>query len=244
MTNLPRLMAVAAALTLLADVGQAFARTHDADAPVIEHTQGGDALQALPRLPAAQRKVVTIYTFRSGVAGVQNAAATDMFANALMQSGAFLVAERAQGADVTAERGLNTTGTQGTILPAQLIFEGVISESNVAQDAHQNAVSIGGLTLNGASQTGKIAIDVRVVDPATGLVLDSLVVSKVVRSTTHGVSGLGAFATSVAAARGYAIPLAPDVATQSTHADGVDEALRACIDAAVLELVTRYGGAN
>ena len=240
MTHLPRLMAVAAALTLLADVGQALARTHD-DAPVIEHSQGADALQALPRLPAAERKVVTIYTFRSGVVGVQNAAATDMFVGALMQSGAFLVAERQQGADVAAERGLNTTGAQGAIVPAQLIFEGVISESNPAQDAHQNAVSFGGLTLNGASQTGKIAIDVRVVDPATGLVLDSLVVSKVVRSTTHGVSGLGALASNVAASRGYAIPLAPDVYTQSTHADGVDEALRECIDAAVLELVKRYG---
>jgi len=234
------MFAAAAALAVVFGPAYAFAGSHDNDdAPVVENSPTSSALEALPRLPVAQRKVVTIYQFRSGVAGIQNQAAADMFTNALVESGAFLVAEREMMADLAAEKGLNATGrsdgdsAQHPVAAAQYIFEGAISEDNENQDQSQNSFSLGGMTFGGQSQKGKIAIDVRVVDANTGLVLDSIAISKVIRSQGGGISG------SVSS-----LALAPGITSQTNHNDGVDAAVRACIEAAVLELVKRYGGAS
>jgi curli biogenesis system outer membrane secretion channel CsgG len=107
-----RLFAAASVALLALGAGHAVAGSHnDADAAVVETSQTGDALEALPRLPISQRRIVGIYQFRSGVAGVQNAAAADMFTTALVESGAFMVGERSQlTTDVLAERQLNANG--------------------------------------------------------------------------------------------------------------------------------------
>ena len=227
----------AALVRVLGPGGAAFAGSpDDGAAPVVERSSTSAALEALPRLPVAQRKVVTIYQFRSGVPGIQNQAAADMFTNALMESGAFLVAEREMMADLAAEKGLNATGrstgdsAQHPVAAAQYIFEGTISEDNETQDQTQNQFSLGGMTVGGQSQKGKIAIDVRVVDANTGLVMDSIAITKVIRSSGGGISG------SVSS-----LALAPGITSQSNHTDGIDAAVRACIEAAVLELVKRYG---
>jgi curli biogenesis system outer membrane secretion channel CsgG len=234
------MFAPAAAVLLVLGPGAAFAGSHDdGDAPQVESSGTSAALEALPRLPVAQRKIVTIYQFRSGVAGIQNQAAADMFTNALMESGAFLVAERQMMADLAAEKGLNATGrsdgdsAQHPVAAAQYIFEGAISEDNETQDQSQNSFSLGGITVGGQSQKGKIAIDVRVVDANTGLVMDSIAITKVIRSGGGGISG------SISS-----MSLAPGITSQSNHNDGVDAAVRACIEAAVLELVKRYGGSS
>jgi curli biogenesis system outer membrane secretion channel CsgG len=233
---------------LLAAPGLAVAASHDdGDAPVVESTHTTNALLALPRLPVNQRKVVTIYQFRSGVAEIQNQAATDMFTKALLDSGHFLVAERETlGTDLTTEKVLNATGrstgdsAQHPIVAAQYIFEGTISEADQNEDSTQNDVSIGGMDVGHSSQRGQIAIDVRVVDAQSGLVMDAVTISKVIRSKGDSVSGVGALANSIAGLGGASIPLSPDYSTQTTHNDGVNAALRQCIEAAVLELVERY----
>jgi curli biogenesis system outer membrane secretion channel CsgG len=238
-----------ASAVLLAYPAASFAGSHDNDdAPVVESSRSDNALLSLPRLPVAQRKVVTIYQFRSGVSGIDNQAATDMFTKALLDSGAFLVAEReTMATDLTSEKVLNATGrstgdsAQHPVVAAQYIFEGTLSEENDSQDSTQNDVSVGGMDVNHASQKGKIAIDVRVVDAQTGLVMDAVTVSKVIRATSNGVSGVGGLANSIAGLGGASIPLSPDYSTQTTHNDSVDNALRQCIEAAVLELVKRYG---
>jgi len=241
--------AVAAAAMMLAPAC-ALAGHHDddSDQPVVEHTTTMNALEALPRLPVSQRKVVTIYEFRSGAPGVDPTGLTDRFTNAVMQSGAFLVTERQRlMPDIATEKTLNaegkTTGDTSNqkIAAAQYIFEGVVSASNANQDSQQTSFSLGGATYGNSGQVGKIAITVRVIDADSGLVLDSVVVSKLVRSRAHGISGIGNLANSIAGLGGHSIPLAPDVSTSSSHNEGVDEAVDACIDAAVLELVRRYG---
>jgi curli biogenesis system outer membrane secretion channel CsgG len=236
------------ALALAVIPGRALA---DPDDPVVDHSRTSDRLEALPRLPMNQRKVVTIYQFTSGVPGVSNSALTDMFTTALIKSGAFLVAERERlNADIATEKGLNAHGmstgdtAQHKIAAAQFIFEGTVSESNADQDDSSTTGSIGGLNVGGSHQNGKIAIDVRVVDADSGLVMDSIDVSKMLRSHGSSFSGLGAFANSVAGLGGGSIPLAPDVSHTENHNAGVDEALRACIEAAVLELVHRYSSAS
>ena len=179
-----------AALLLLFGPAAALAGGHsdDDDAPQVEHTKTSSALEQLPRLPVSQRKVVTIYQFKSGVPGIANNALTDMFVNALMESGAFLVAERENLApDIATEKTLNGTGksdgdtAQKKIAAAKFIFSGTVSENNSTQDQTQNTLSLGGMQLGGNNSKGKIAIDVRVYDVDSGLVLDSIVVSKTIQ---------------------------------------------------------------
>jgi curli biogenesis system outer membrane secretion channel CsgG len=244
-----RLAAAAVASLALVLIAGAPAFAQDDDQPQIEHSRTSDALEALPRLPVSERKVVTIYQFSSGVPDVSNSALTDMFTTALIKSGAFLVAERERlPTDIASEKGLNAKGmstgdtASQKVAAAQFIFEGTVSESNENQDSNQNQFSLGGMTAGGQNQVGKIAIDVRVVDVDSGLVLDAIDVSKTIRSRSSGVSGVGALANSIAGLGGQSIPLSPDVSTQTSHNEGVDEALRACIETAVLELVRRYGG--
>ncbi|MFI4975912.1 MAG: CsgG/HfaB family protein [Caulobacterales bacterium] len=233
-----------AALVLTFASGPALAGPDD---PVVDHSSTTSALEALPRLPISQRKVVGVYEFSSGVPGVSNTALTDMFTTALVKSGAFLVGERQHLAtDITSEKALNAEGkstgdtANQKIVALQFIFEGAVTESNANQDSHSASLSVGGMSVDKSHQTGKIAIDVRVVDADTGLVMDAVDVSKLIHSRSSGVSGVGNLANSIAGLHGHSIPLSPDVSSQKTHNDGVDEAVRACIEAAVLVLVHRY----
>lgn len=236
-----------AALTSLS--GAAAARDKHDSAPVVETSDLEAQLAALPRLPASQRKIVTIYEFRSGVPGIVNQALTDMFTSALVKSGAFLVAERQRlTPDIATEKTLNATGrsdgntAQRKLAAAQYIFEGTVSEANQDADSGNHSFSLGGMTVGRQHQRAQIAIDVRVLDVDTGLVLDAVTITKDVRSSGSSVSNIGSLAQSASnLAGGPSIPLSPDASSETTHNEGVDRALRECIDAAVLELVRRYG---
>jgi curli biogenesis system outer membrane secretion channel CsgG len=227
----------------------ALARDRHDSPPTVETNDLEAQLAALPRLPASQRKVVTIYEFRSGVPGVMNQALTDMFTNALVKSGQFLVAERQRlTPDIATEKTLNGTGkttgetAQHKLAAAQYIFEGAVSEANQDAQSNSGGFSLGGMSVGRQHQKGQIAIDVRVLDVDTGLVLDSVTITKDVHSGGSSVSGIGSLAQSASnLAGGPAIPLSPDANVQSSHNEGIDRALRECIDAAVLELARRYG---
>jgi curli biogenesis system outer membrane secretion channel CsgG len=215
----------------------------DDDDPVVDNSRTSDRLESLPRAPLAQRPVVTIYEFRSGVPEVADAALTDMFTTALVKSGQFRVVERqrlAQG--IAQEKQMNAQGmTTGNIAPnkitgASYIFEGAVSEANPNQDSTSGGMSVYGMNMNGNKSAGEIAIDVRVDDANSGEVLDAIDVKKKVKSSGGGVSGVG---NLIGAMGGGYSPVDANVQTQ--HNDGVDAAVRSCIEAAVLELVHRYG---
>jgi curli biogenesis system outer membrane secretion channel CsgG len=214
---------------------------------VVDRSTTSQALAALPPIPYAQRVAVTIYEFRSGVQEVNAATATDMFTTALIKSGQFRVVERERlNQGVVSEKQLNAAGqTTGDTAKVQLrgaqyIFEGIVSEANAAEDTHQASINIGGLNLGHGANRDKIAIDVRIVDAETGDVLDSVDVSKVLNDSTAGIGGTAALANAVASMHGRtASPLTPDINYQSSHKDSVNQALRACIETAVLELAKR-----
>jgi curli biogenesis system outer membrane secretion channel CsgG len=236
-----------AALTVLCvPVSPAIARDKT---PKVDNTDLDRQLAALPRLPANQRKIVTIYQFRSGVAGISNQAMTDMFMTALVKSGAFLVAERQNLVpDIQVEKQLNSvgaaTGTAAStqLAGAQFIFEGVVSESNPDASAGEAGVTISGMSIGGNRQKMAIAIDVRILDSGTGLVMDTVSISQDVRSGGSKMSGFGSLANGISAlSGGPSIPLSPDASFASSGSDGVDRALRQCIYMAVLELAKRYG---
>ena len=220
--------------------------------PVVDHSPTSAALAALPPRPYDQRVTVTIFEFRSGVPEVNAGSATDMFTTALIKSGQFRVVERQRlQQDIVSEKQLNAAGqTTGDIAKnqlrgAQFIFEGIVSEANASEDTHQASVNIGGLQLGKGANRDSIAIDVRIVDANTGDILDSIDVSKVLNDTSSGISGTAALVGAVAAMRGRQVsPLVPDVNVQNSHKESVNQALRACLEAAVLELVKRLYASN
>jgi len=231
----------------LAQTATAQAAYAEGEDPVVESSKQSRALAALPPRPLAQRVPVTIYEFHVGVPEVSVGAATDIFTTALIESHQFRVVERNRLNQGTMyEKQLNgagqTTGdlAQQKLRGARYIFEGTVSEANAGADQKQGGVSIGGLNLGGGKNKDTIAVDVRIIDAATGDVLDSVAVSKVLNDSTVGISGTAAFANTVAGLRGRsASPFTPDVQAQSSRKESVDKALRSCIESAVLALIQR-----
>lgn len=241
------LCAVALCAAFSAAVAPAVA---DDSAPVIEHDKSASALENLPRKPLAERIAVTIYQFRGGAGAIDASAATDMFTTALIKSGQFRVVERAQlNAGLIFEKQLNgaaqSTGdvAKQQLRGAQYIFEGTVSQATAGADQHQSGINFGGLSLGGGKSKSKIGVDVRIIDAGSGDVLDSVAVSKSLTDTNSSAGGTAALAGSLAAYAGKDVnPLIPDVNVQNAHTDSTEEALRACIETSVLELIKRIEG--
>jgi len=234
-------------LAMLGLQSNVHASNNDSDQPVVEQSKTSQALTNLPRKPLAERLPVTIYEFESGVPGLSAQAATEMFTTALIRSGQFRVVERARlNETVVREKQMNGAGqTTGTIAQTQLrgaqyIFDGTVSEANAGEDQTSGGINIGGLTIGGGKTKDTIAIDVRILDAASGDVLDSVAVTKVLKGTSASLGGTAALASTVAGMTGgTASELTPDVNVGTAHKEGPDQALRACIEAAVLELIKR-----
>jgi curli biogenesis system outer membrane secretion channel CsgG len=217
------------------------------DDPVIQSTKQSKAFASLPVKPLDQRVPVAIYEFHVGVPDVTVAAATDIFTTALIESHQFRVVERNRlNAGAVYEKQLNgagqTTGdvAQQKLRGAKYLFEGTVTEANAGEKQGQGGISIGGLSLGGGKNKDTIAIDVRIIDAATGDVLDSVSVSKALKDTSAGIGGTAAFANTIASMRGKsASTLTPDVQVQTSHKESIDRALRSCIEAAVLGLIQR-----
>jgi hypothetical protein len=65
-------------------------------------------------------------------------------------------------------------------------------------------------------------------------------VSKVIDAAAAGVGGTAGFIGTLSSMTGHtASPLTPDVNLQTSHKEGVDRALRACIESSVLALIKR-----
>lgn len=198
---------------------------------------------------AGQKPVVAIYDVRSSVPEVQPGAAREMFVTALIRSGAFAVAERQRlNEGVMRERQLAQSGVtaaapaaQGQVTAARYIFEVVVSEANAGARESATGVNIGGMQVGGGSTADAIGMDVRIVDANTGLVVDAVNVVKELESSTTSVSGVGNLLSSIANLRGRNVPVPVDGETRSTRKEGVDRALRSCIEAAVAALAKRLG---
>lgn len=209
----------------------------------LDNSATTEKLESLERVEG-NRKVVTIYEFRSSVPEISAAAATDMFTTALIKSGTFTVAERERlNQGVAFEKQLNaqgqTTGTvaQSQLIGAEYIFEGTVSEANAQAGKTGVAGVFKGLGVETSGEKATIGIDVRVVSAATGQVLDSVNVRKPVKSGGFSVSGVGAFAQKLTKKNLNGA----DVNVGHEGREGVDEALRSCIEEAVYQLVIRYG---
>lgn len=209
----------------------------------VDNSSSSRELAAVRRAPGA-RTVVAIYEFRSLVPDVQVAAAQEMFVTALLKSGAFAVAERQRlNEGLMRERqlhagGISTGPAAGQVAAARYVFEVVVSEANRGGSEKTQTFNIGGMALGGGQTSDAIGLDVRIVDVQSGLVVDAVNVVKALQSSTTSVSGIGNLLGALRRS-GNPLPVSVDGETRSSQKEGVDRALRACIEVAVAELARR-----
>lgn len=216
--------------------------------PVVDDSATTRALHKLPR-PAGDRVPVAIHQFTSESPDINARLATDMFTTALVKSRQFVVVERgrlAQG--VSKERQMAAAGetsgsaTPGSLHGARYVFEAVLTEVSPAAKTGKHSLGLGGAQLAGASNDDVIGIDVRIIDVETSDVVDAVNVRKAISSSSHGVSGIGSLASGLFGSKltGTERQLVPDVSSEGSRKESVDQALRSCIEAAVLELSKRF----
>ena len=215
------------------------------EAPSIENSPTTQALNKLPGKPG-ERVAVTIYEFRSSVGEVSARGGTDMFVTALVRSGQFRVVERSRlNEGVVREKQLNgaglTTGNsaQQKLRGARYVFEGAITEASASQTQRSAAISVAGMELGGGTNRDAVGIDVRIVDAATGDVVDVVSVRKPILSDSASASGVGGLINTVLAQHGVSSPYTPDAHITQNRKESIDTALRAAINEAVLEIVSR-----
>lgn len=243
--NAPRTLIVAASLAGALALS-ACADTPASEAPTVDSARSTQALKRLPRR-AGDRVAVSIYEFRSSVGDIPARGTTDMFKTALVQSGQFRVVERARlNEGVVREKQLNASGlTTGKTAADQLtgakyIFEGSITEANASENQRSGGVTVAGMQIGGSTNKDVLAIDVRVVDVATGDVVNVITVRKSIKSDTQSVSGIGNAINTALSMKGKSNAYAPDAQFQQQRKESLDLALRAAIDQAVIELANGF----
>jgi len=193
---------------------------------------------------ASSRKVVTIYEFKSQVPEVSPRSATDMFMTALVKTHTFSVLERQRlDESVYREKQLNqqgmTTGNAANVrlTGADYIFVGTVTEANATASRTGVGGSYKGLGVETSGENAEIGLDIRVLDARTGAVLDAVNTRKKISEGGFSVSGIGSFLRSIT---GKKIP-GGDLSVAHDRKEGVDKALRACIEEAVNIIAKRWG---
>ncbi len=216
--------------------------------PVVDAGATSRALKKLPR-PEGEKVPVTIHQFTSESPDINARLATDMFTTALVKSGQFTVLERARlSQGVAKERQMASAGeTSGTATPgshkaARYVFEAVLTEVNPAVKTGKGSLAVGGAQLANVANDDVIGIDVRIIDVDSSEVLDSVSVRKAIHGSSHEASGLGSLAGNLLGGKLGATErkLAPDASLEGSRKESVDQALRSCIEAAVLDVSKRF----
>ena len=195
--------------------------------------RGAAKLMSLPAPDPSKIKTATVYRLENKTSFIHGLeitnGMTDMLITALVQSGHFRVVERATLGDLMTERGLSKSGeatgeaAATPLASAQLIFTGAVTElgettsGGVGLDRGSGSI---GVQVNRAS----VALDLRVVDAATGQIIDSIPIRK-----THQRTGIAA------ARRKWG------VGGNITITDTLDTAIRETIEEAVYQLVSKHG---
>ncbi len=211
--------------------------------PKVDDSPTTRKLESLP-VRKGPKPTVTIYQFNSTVPEISPASATDMFITALIKSHTFAVLERQRLEEsVYREKQLNqqgmTTGdtARQRLTGADYIFVGTVTEANAQASRTGVAGTFRGLGLESSGEKAEIGLDIRVLDARTGAVLDAVNVRKEVKEGGFSISGVGSLLSGLTkkSLKGADVGLARD------SKEGIDKALRACIEEAIYELARRYG---
>jgi curli biogenesis system outer membrane secretion channel CsgG len=243
--NAPRTLCLRCAAFAAVVVLMGCANTPTSEAPRVDASASTQKLKQLARKPG-ERVAVSIYEFRSSVGEITARGSTDMFKTALVESGQFRVVERSRLNDgVIREKQLNAAGLNAgnsatqTLIDAKYIFEGSITEAAANETQRSGAIRIAGAEFGGSTNKDFLGIDVRVVDVASGEIVNVVTVRKSVESDTTSVSGIGNLLGTVLSRKGKNTTYTPDLQLQQQRKESLDLALRAAIDQAVIELATR-----
>ena len=223
------------------------AATPHTEAPRVDAGPGTQALKTLPR-KQGERVAVSIVEFRSAVTEIPARGATDMFKTALVQSGQFRVVERARlDQGVLREKQLGAQGltagkgAQQMLREAQYLFEGAITDASPSETQRSVGLGIAGAQIDGGTHRDHIGIDVRVVDVASGDIVDVVAVRKSIAGDAAAVSGLGNLIATMRSAAGRSVsPYTPDVRVEQRRKESLDQALRSAINEAVAVLSRRF----
>ncbi len=194
---------------------------------------------------------VTIREFRSSVGEITPRGATDIFIAALVKTRKFRVLERARLAEgAAAEKALNqqgmTTGQAGQsqYAAATYMFEVTISEASAGDRKSSFTMGLAGAAAGTGSSSDSIAIDVRVTDVESGIVVEAATVRKEIKSVETKVAGItSALAAWLTKGRNSALAetLTPNDQYVSARRDSLDRSLREAIDEAVADIAKRLG---
>jgi curli biogenesis system outer membrane secretion channel CsgG len=212
------------------------------------------ALASPPTSAASTRNTtlptVTIKEFRSSVSEVTARGATDMFIAALVKTRKFRVLERARISEgIAAEKALSQQGmTTGQVGQSQYIgaayyFEATISEASASDRTSSFTFGMAGAAAGHGTSTDSLAIDVRLTDVESGVVVDAVTVRKEIQSVQTKVAGVtSALANFFTKGRGGAVAeaLTPNEQYASARKDSVDKTLREAIEEAVREIAKRF----
>ena len=199
----------------------------------------------------ANLPAVAFREFRSSVPEISPRGATDMFIVALVRTRRFRVLERTRLAEgIATEKELNqqglTTGQAGQsqYIGATYLFEATVSEASVGDRKTGFTLGMAGAVAGQGSTTDSIAIDVRVTDVESGVVVDAVTVRKVLKSVETRVAGVGAALANLATrgrSSGPIDALAPTDEYVNARKDSLDKGLREAIDEAVSQIAKRFG---
>lgn len=132
------------------------------------------------------KKRIAVTKFENKVTGVYGnwslgEGFSEMLTTELMRTGQFVVVERQALSDVLGEQELGQSGVVrketaakvGQVLGAQIIVRGVVSEFTLNESGGGAGIGIAGFRIGGKSSNAHVAVDIRLVDTATGQVLQS-----------------------------------------------------------------------
>ena len=200
--------------------------------PTTEGSRISEKLRSIPPPDPAKVKTVTVYRFKNSVGFVHGLTLTqgmtDQLVTALVKTGHFKVVERDRLNEIRTEKNLQrtgeATGTAGAtkLAGADLIFAGSLTEFD---QKGGGGIRLGhhGYRVGARMHRAQIGIDMRVYDPGTGVVKDSIDVRREVRKTGFSVGYRWRFGANF------------------RMSNAMDLAVREVIEEAVYQLVMRYG---
>lgn len=124
---------------------------------------------------------------------------TEMVITELMKTNRFIVVERGSLNEVLAEQDLAVDGRVrrgteariGEVLGAQVLVKGAVTEFIEKESGGGAGIVLRGIGIAGKSNTGHVAIDIRLIDATTGQILQSHRAEGKIKST--GIGGIAFF---------------------------------------------------
>lgn len=157
------------------------------------------------------KKRIAVLTFENKVASRWwdnqawniEASITEMLITELMKTNRFVVLERGSIDQVIQEQDFGAGGRVrassaakvGDILGAQALIKGAVTEFSEKESGGIGGIAIAGIALGGKSNTGHVALDMRIIDSSSGQILTAeRAESKISQTGVGGIAFLGPIA--------------------------------------------------